>query len=338
MPNITMQMIAEMTGVSLKTVSRVVNKEPGVSPGTREKVEAVIRQLDYQPNPSARGLASARSFLIALLYDNPSTAYIISLQNGALAACREHNYGLLIDPCDHHDEGLVSGVKSLARRSRVDGMLLTPPLCDMDELLDMLDERGLKYVRISPLEHNDRSPFVYADEFQAAYRMTEYLISQGHSRIGLITGHPHRSGTEMRLKGYSKAIEDTSLELDPELIVPGDYTFESGESGARKLLRLPNRPTAIFASNDYMAAGVMKVANQLKIRVPYGLSVSGYDDSPVARHIWPPLTTIKHPVEQVAEQAARQLIQHLNDESPDFSPDSIHSHLVVRESTGPLPD
>jgi LacI family transcriptional regulator len=338
MPNITMQMIAEMTGVSLKTVSRVVNKEPGVSPATREKVEAVIRQLDYQPNPSARGLASARSFLIALLYDNPSTAYIISLQNGALAACREHNYGLLIDPCDHHDEDLVSGVKSLARRSRVDGMLLTPPLCDMEELLDMLDERGLKYVRISPLEHNDRSPFVYADEFQAAYRMTEYLISQGHSRIGLVTGHPHRSGTEMRLKGYTRAIEDASMELDPELIIPGDYTFESGESAARKLLRMTNRPTAIFASNDYMASGVLKVAQQMKLRVPYDLSVSGYDDAPLAGRLWPRLTTVRHPVEQVCREAAELLIRELKGETASFDPNVIHSELVIRESTGPLVD
>ena len=338
MPNITMQMIAEMTGVSLKTVSRVVNKEPGVSPGTREKVEAVIRQLDYQPNPSARGLASARSFLIALLYDNPSTAYIISLQNGALAACREHNYGLLIDPCDHNDDDLVSGVNSLARRSRVDGMLLTPPLCDMEELLDMLDERGLKYVRISPLEHNDRSPFVFADEFQAAYRMTEYLISQGHSRIGLITGHPHRSGTEMRLKGYTRAIEDASVELDSDLIVPGDYTFESGELGARKLLRMPDRPTAIFASNDYMASGVLKVAQQMKLRVPYDLSVSGYDDAPLAGRLWPRLTTVRHPVEQVCREATELLIRQLKGETATFDPDVIHSELVIRESTGPLVD
>ena len=338
MPNITMQMIAEMTGVSLKTVSRVVNRESGVKQATREKVEAVIKQLDYQPNPSARGLASARSFLIALLYDNPSTAYIIGLQNGALAACRDHNYGLLIDPCNHLDQDLVNDVRSLARRSRVDGMLLTPPLCDMENLLDMLDERELKYVRISPLEKNDRSPFVYADEFQAAYKMTEYLISQGHSRIGLVTGHPHRSGTEMRLQGYSKAIEDNALHLDPELIIPGDYTFESGEAGARKLLRLQNRPTAIFASNDYMASGVLKVAQQMKLRVPYDLSVAGYDDAPLAQRLWPRLTTVRHPVEQVCREAAELLIRHLNDEPAVFDPDTIHSELVIRESTGPLVD
>lgn len=338
MPNVTMQMIAEMTGVSLKTVSRVVNKESGVNKNTRERIEAAIEQLDYQPNPSARGLAAARSFLIALLYDNPSTAYIIALQNGALDACREYNYGLMIDPCDHQDENLIDGVRMLSRRSRIDGLLLTPPLCDMEDLLDMLDERGLKYVRISPLEANDRSPYVYADEFQAAYRMTEYLISQGHDRIALITGHPHRSGTEMRLKGYKQAIEDNSLALRPEYIVPGNYTFESGESGARKLLRMDKRPTAIFASNDYMASGVLKVAAQMKLRVPYDLSVAGYDDAPLSKRLWPRLTTVHHPVEQVSREAAKLLIHHLNGDPTEFEPDKIHSELVIRESTGLLLD
>jgi LacI family transcriptional regulator len=338
MPNITMQMIAEMTGVSLKTVSRVVNKESGVSQAPREKVETVIRQVDFQPNPSARGLAAARSFLIALLYDNPSTAYIIGLQDGALAACREHNFGLLIDPCNHMDEDLVNDVRSLARRSRVDGLLLSPPLCDMEELLDMLDERGLKYVRISPLDRNDRSPFVYADEFEAAYKMTEYLVSQGHIRIGFVTGHPHRSGTEMRLDGYTSAMTDNALEVDPGLVIPGDYTFESGEAAARKLLRMEDRPTAIFASNDYMAAGVLKVANQMKLRIPYDLSVAGYDDAPLAQRMWPRLTTVRHPVAQVCSEATELLISYLNGETPEFDADTIHSELVIRESTGPLVD
>ena len=338
MPNITMQMIADVAGVSLKTVSRVVNQESGVNSKTREKVKAIIERLDYHPNLSARGLAAARSYLVALLYDNPSTAYIIGLQNGALASCRKNKFGLLIHPCNHKDEDLCENIKLMARQNRIDGLLLTPPLCDMEDLLDMLDERKLKYVRISPLEQNDRSPFVYADEFQAAYTMTEYLISQGHRRIGFITGHPHRSGTEMRLKGYKQAIESNHLRLDPSIIIPGDYTFESGESGARKLLNSEDRPTAIFACNDYMAAGVLKVASQLKIRVPYDLSISGYDDAPMAQRLWPRLTTIKHPVEQVCMQATALLISYLKDEEASFSPDSIHSELVVRESTGPLLD
>jgi LacI family transcriptional regulator len=331
-----MQKVAEIAGVSMKTVSRVVNKEAGVRQQTRDKVMAVIEQLDFQPNPAARGLAAARSFLVALLYDNPSTAYITGLQNGSLKSCRENGYGLLIHPCDHQDPDLCSNVRQMVRQTRVDGMILTPPLCDMEEVLDMLDERGLAYVRISPMETDDRSPLVYADEFQAAYRMTEYLVSQGHTRIGFITGHPHRSGTVRRLAGYRKAIMDNHLEVDPELIVEGRYTFESGEAGARRLLRLTERPTAVFASNDYMAAGVMKVANQMRIRVPYDLSVSGYDDAPLAHHIWPPLTTIRHPVDQVAEQAANLLIRHIRGEPAEFVPESIQSELVVRESTGPL--
>jgi LacI family transcriptional regulator len=338
MPNVTMQMIADIAGVSMKTVSRVVNAESGVNPKTREKVSAVIEQLEYQPNPAARGLAAARSFLIALLYDNPSTAYIIGLQNGALAPCREHKFSLLIHPCNHQAEDLVQNIKLMVRQSRVEGLLLSPPLCDMEDLLDMLDERKLKYVRISPLDKNNRSPFVYADEFQAAYTMTEYLISQGHRRIGFITGHPHRSGTEMRLKGYKQAIEDHEVSLDPSIIIPGDYTFESGESGARKLLHSKNRPTAIFASNDYMAAGVLKIASQMKIRVPYDLSISGYDDAPLSQRLWPRLTTIKHPVAQISSQATALLIKYLQNEPTTFSPDSIHSELVVRESTGPLLD
>jgi len=338
MPNVTMQMIAEMTGVSLKTVSRVVNKESGVSPSTRERVEAMIEQLDYQPNPSARGLASSRSFLVGLLYDNPSTAYIISLQTGALAACKERNYGLLIDPCSYQNPNLVGEVRTLARRSRVDGLLLTPPLCDMEALLEMLDERDLAYVRISPLEHNDRSPFVYADEQQAAYRMTEYLISQGHTEIGFITGHPNRSGTEMRLAGYRQALQDNAIQEDPSLVIEGNYTFESGETGARRLLRRDRRPTAIFASNDYMASGVLKVAQQMKLRIPYDLSIAGYDDAPLAQRLWPRLTTIKHPVERVSREATELLIRHLRGEPCEFDPSVIHSELVIRESTGPFLD
>ena len=338
MPNITMQMIADLAGVSLKTVSRVVNREKGVRSETRERVEAIIKETEYEPNPSARGLASARSWLIALLYDNPSTAYIIALQNGALAGCRDHGYSLLIHPCDHLDDDLVGKIRTLARQSRLDGLLLTPPLCDMTGLLDMLDERGLKYVRISPLEHSSRSPFVYADELQAAYRMTEYLISQGHTRIGMITGYPHRSGTEMRLKGYRQALADNHIEPDEELIVPGDYTFESGEAGARRLLRGPGRPTAIFASNDYMASGVLKVATQMRLRVPYDLSVAGYDDAPLARRLWPRLTTVRHPVEQVCREATELLIADLKGDPTGFDPNTIHSELVIRESTGPLVD
>jgi LacI family transcriptional regulator len=333
-----MQNVADVAGVSLKTVSRVVNKEGGVKVETREKVRRVIEELDYQPNPSARNLASARSYLVGLMYDNPNSAYIIGLQNGALRTCRRHGFELLIHPCNHRDEDLVQKIRAMARKSRVDGLMLSPPLCDMEALLGMLDERGLAYVRISPLEQNQRSPFVYADEYQSAYKMTNYLITQGHYRIGFITGHPNRSGTEMRLKGYKHALRDNAIDFDESIVEEGLYTFESGEAGARRLLRSKQRPTAIFASNDLMAAGVLKVAHQMRLRMPYELSVCGYDDAPLAERTWPRLTTIRHPVEQVAEQATSLLIRKLNGEPAAFDPELIQSELVIRESTGPLMD
>jgi LacI family transcriptional regulator len=272
------------------------------------------------------------------MYDNPNSAYIIGLQNGALRTCRTHNFELLIHPCNHQDENLVQQIRSMARHSRVDGLILSPPLCDMDDLLDMLDARDLAYVRISPLNQNDRSPIVYADEYQAAYKMTTYLVSQGHQRIGFITGHPNRSGTLMRLKGYRQALQDNAIEYEDLLVEEGLYTFESGEAGARRLLRSGKRPTAIFASNDLMAAGVLKVAHQMRIRMPYELSVCGYDDAPLAKRTWPRLTTVRHPVEQIAAQATSMLIQKLKGEAAEFDPGLIHSELVVRESTGPLMD
>jgi LacI family transcriptional regulator len=208
----------------------------------------------------------------------------------------------------------------------------------MEELLNMLDERELDYVRISPLERNERSPFVYADEFEAAYKMTAYLVSQGHYRIGFITGHPNRSGTVMRLKGYRRALQDNAIDYEDSLVEEGLYTFESGEAGARRLLRSEQRPTAIFASNDLMAAGVLKVAHQMKFRMPYDLSVCGYDDAPLAERTWPRLTTVRHPVEQIAEQAVSLLIRKLHGKPAEFNPALIHSELIIRESTGPLMD
>lgn len=338
MPNITMQYVAKVAGVSLKTVSRVVNNEGGVKQATRDRVRQVIEELDYQPNPSARNLASARSFLVGLMYDNPNSAYIIGLQNGALKACRRHNFELLIHPCNHQDESLVQTIRAMARQSRVDGLILSPPLCDMVEILDMLDARNLGYVRISPLDQNERSPIAYSDECRAAHKMTTYLISQGHYRIGFITGHPNRSGTVMRLEGYRQALQDNAIGYDDSLVEKGLYTFESGEAGARRLLRSKQRPTAIFASNDLMAAGVLKVAHQMKIRMPYELSVCGYDDAPLAERTWPRLTTVRHPVEQIAEYATALLIQKLKGETVEYDPDAIHSELVIRESTGPLMD
>ncbi len=336
MKKMTMQDVAERAGVSSKTVSRVINNEPRVSDSTRKKIQQVIDELDFQPNKSAQSLAADRSLLLGLLYDNPSSAYIINLQAGVLDACNEFGYGLVIHPCENNSPDLLSKLRNLLASSRVDGLVLTPPMTENRQLIDFLDSNSIPYVLITPLNLEQSCPLVSIDDVQAARQSIQHLIDFGHKRIGLILGARERSGTEMRLSGYQQALEENNISFDESLVVQGDFTFQSGVTAGLQLLRQPQPPTAIFATNDYMAAGVMKVASQLRISIPYELSVCGFDDTPVARYMTPTLTTVRHPVEQLAQHAGELLIRKLKKHLERSESEELHSELIVRESTGPV--
>lgn len=336
MNTVTMQDVANLAGVSSKTVSRVINNEPRVSPATREKINKVIDELNFQPNKSAQSLAAHRSLLLGLFYDNPSHAYITGLQDGVLKACDHFGYGLVIHPCDHLDEDLIAKLSQLIGSTRMDGLVLTPPLTENLALLEFLDESNKPYVLISPLDQAQSNPLVFVDDVAAATQVTQFLIDHGHRRIGFVQGVRQRSGTEMRYTGYQQALQDNGIAFDSNLVIAGDFTFESGEQAAQKLLRLDKPPSAIFASNDYMAAGVLKAASQLRISVPYELSVCGFDDSPIACFLTPTLTTVKHPVACLAENAGELLIRDLKKYVDPYEPMDIRSELIVRESTGPV--
>lgn len=331
-----MQDVAVRAGVSTKTVSRVVNKEPRVNPETRKKIQKIIDELNFEPNQSAQSLAASRSLLLGLVYDNPSHAYITGLQDGVLKACNHFGYGLVIHPCDHEDPDLVKHLRRLVARTRMDGLILTPPLTENNQLLKFLEENKTPFTLISPLEQSESKPHVGTNDVEAARQVTQYLIEQGHRRIGFILGVRQRSGSEMRFEGYQQALRDSGIEFDDALVAQGKFTFESGEAAAQQLLRLADPPSAIFASNDYMAAGVLKAASQLRIAVPYELSVCGFDDSPIATYLTPTLTTVRHPVSLLAERGAEQLIKRLKkiDEVSDES--EIRSEFIVRASSGPL--
>ncbi|MGB2271604.1 MAG: LacI family DNA-binding transcriptional regulator [Pseudomonadales bacterium] len=336
MNKVTMQDVADLAGVSLKTVSRVVNNEPKVRSDTREKIQKIINELNFQPNKSAQSLAADRSLLMGLLYDNPSSAYITQLQAGVLAACNSHGYGLVIHPCDNEDDALLSNLQVLLASSRMDGVILTPPLTENTVLLDYFNDNNIPFVLISPLDQEQSTSLVYTDDTLAAKQSVQHLIDFGHKRIGFILGARQRSGSEMRFLGYKEALEENNIAFDSALVVDGDFTFESGELAAQQLLRLDVPPTAIFASNDYMAAGVMKAAIHLSISVPYELSVCGFDDLPVARYLTPTLTTVQHPVSLLAENAGKLLIKQLKKYTDELKLEEVHAKLVVRESTGPL--
>ena len=334
---ITINDVAEHAGVSKKTISRVLNNELNVSIDTKTKVLRSFQLLGYRPNPQARGLASNQSFLIGLLYDNPNKSYVTDNQIGALESCQKDGYNLVIYPEDYESSDLLDRLTSILTNSFLDGLILTPPFSDMLPLLNLLEQMKVQYVRIGPTINFDRSPCVISNDLDAAYQMTRYLISLGHTKIGFIKGHPDHSVSSLRLAGYQKALEEVSISVVPELIQQGYFTFRSGEDCGRKLLNLENRPTAIFASNDYIAAGVLKVANQMNISIPHQLSVCGFDDAPISRYIWPSLTTIKQPIRTMGAEAAKLLIKQIKDRHLQHTVIKFEDELIVRESSAPVP-
>ncbi|TGE76654.1 transcriptional regulator [Pseudoalteromonas sp. KS88] len=333
MKKVTINSVASYAGVSKKTVSRVLNNEPNVSDATREKVLKVFKELDYTPNPIARGLAQNRSFIIGCIYDNPSKSYITRVQTGALAACQENNYNLLIHPCDMRGDALISNIEQLLQSSRLDGLVLTPPFSDFKELVDFLKTKKVPYARVASAVLDDESISVRSNDEQGAFEITEHLISLGHKSIAFIKGHPDHSATEQRFKGYLRALDTHGVEFNEGLVEEGNFSYHSGVDSARSILDLTPRPTAVFASNDYMAAAVLKLATQRQLTVPDDISIAGFDNAPIARHIWPGLTTIAQPVEDMTKQAVTKLIESIAQPEEKPYQVTLEARLITREST-----
>ena len=341
MRSATMRDVAKRARVSLKTVSRVINHEPSVLETTRKRVEQAVAELNYQPDQSARSLRSAQSYALGMVYDNPNAYYVISMQNGVLSVCRESGFGLHIHPCDSNSPKLAEELRDLVQRSRLAGLVLAPPMSERMELIRFLAAHKIKFVRIISAAEDPRDgyPCVFVDDRDAAYAVTEHLIHLGHQRIGFLWGgKAHRSSPE-RFKGYEDALKHYGIAIEKALIVEGDYSFDDGFRGARKLLALKNPPTAIFGSNDEIAAGVLAAAKSANMNVPYDLSIAGFEDSPFSRQCWPALTTAKQATEDIARRATQRLIAELkraghashSTQNVGFSP-----QLVIRGSTAPV--
>ena len=323
--------VARRAGVSMKTVSRVMNNEPSVSDKTRKKVKEAARALNYTPNLAARGLASSKSYLLAMLYDIPSPGYVINIQKGATQACREHNYHLVVEPLDTNEDNVVDDIEDLLGHLRVDGVILAPPLCDNAQVVQLLNRRNIPYIPIAPSEMHTENSTVKMDDLRAAQEMTEYLIQLGHTKIGFVKGHPDHSASELRFEGFRIAMEQAGLKVNSDWIADGDFTFKSGVEAGEILLSLSDRPMAIFASNDDTAAGIMASAGRLGLKVPEDLSVAGFDDTVLARSVWPRLTTIRQPVQDMGYKAAKLLLsKEKNSGGQVFS---LGHSLIKREST-----
>jgi len=299
--------VAQAAGVSMKTVSRVLNGEPGVREDTRQRVEEVARALNYRPDPSARRLAGRRSYLVGFVYDNPSANYLMELIAGVVQACQELHYGMLVQPVSFRRPDFVQAIEELVAFSQLDGLILTPPLTDSDALLERLRARGIAFSCVSPKDC-DNNIGVTLDERHAVQEIVGLLIGNGHRRIGHIKGHPAHGASEWRLDGYRDALQAAGLPFDPALVVPGEFSFDSGVSAAQQLLDLADPPTAIFAANDDMATGVFSVVQERGLRIPQDISICGFDDMPVSRQIFPPLTTIHQPAREMGRVVTTELI------------------------------
>ena len=304
----TIDDVAALAGVSIKTVSRVLNDEPSVRPDTRGRVEEAMAALNYQPSLPARSLAGRRSNLIGLVYENPSANYVFDVQSGAMARCREGKLRLFIQSCNGLGDQLIGEVLAMIEQTHVDGLVVTPPLSANRALIALLERQGLPFVRIGPDEEDFDSPAVVIDDRAAAAAMADYLIDLGHERIGFIVGHPEHRSSHLRKEGYRSAFEARGLGAPDDLTEQGYNTAASGREAALLLLRRADRPTAIFASNDDMAAGVVLAAHELGLEVPRDLSVAGYDDTQLARIVWPTLTTIHQPTYNMSHCATGLLI------------------------------
>ncbi len=332
----TINDIARMAGVSKKTVSRVINRSPLLNEDTRAKVDAVIQKAGYIPNPQARALALRRNFLIALVHDNPNAQMVLGMQTGLLQVLAGTEYELLVRPVDRGSPTIVEDLRQFLERQRLHGIVLLPPISENDALAALCQDLGCRYVRMGSAQLDIPERMVGSNDRDVVREAAAYLIAQGHRRIGFVSGpRGFRSAFERRA-GLDAALSAAGLQLPDELIAEGTYRFESGVAAGNRLLDARPRPTAIFSSNDEMAAGVLHAARSRGLDVPGDLSIVGFDDTSIASHLWPPLTTIRWPIADMARAAAHKLLADTPDADPDAArPSTFPSALIQRASVAP---
>jgi len=333
----TINDVARIAGVSKRTVSRVINNSPMVNQATRDKINAVIKELDYAPSPQARGLAFSRSYLMGLIYDDPNALSIHAIQRGILNICLDKGYELIVRPFDHQSATLAERVIHFIQRSKLDGVILLPPLSADEGLVAALRAGGYNYVRIGNVAFDALPHLVYAADRESMADLSDYLVSLGHRNIAVIAGPPSRIATTERLEGFQQGLMARGVTLRDDDILIGDFTYDAGVRLGTKLLSRESPPTAIFALNDEMAAGVLQAARKLGLDVPGDVSVAGYDDSPLATKIYPALTTFHRPNARLAEQAVQKLLQQigLTDDEVEIE-GCFRPELILRQSTGPV--
>jgi len=330
----TINDVARLSGVSKKTVSRVINKSPLLGQATREKVEAVIAELGFTPNLQARALAMGRNFLIGLIHDNPNAQMVLGVQEGILDTIRSTEFALVVRPVDRHSPTLFDDIRRFIEQQRLYGVMLLPPLSERDDIAELCRDLGCTVVRMGSARLDDDEHLVASNDRQAVSEAVAWLVELGHRRIGFVAGPEGFRSAQERELGFMDGLANAGLTPDPAIMTRGTYRFESGRAAGAQLLEAVQPPTAVFSSNDEMAAGVLHAARERDLNVPDDLSIIGFDDTATAAHIWPPLTTVRWPIRAMARSAAAKLIRPATAAS---EPSFFLSDLVRRASATAYP-
>ena len=293
------------------TVSRVMTDPLKVGEETRNRIKEIMERMNYLPNRSARMLSGAKQLHIGLLYNLPRSSYIVDFLLGALDHASVLDVQLVSRGCRL---GVDAGDILLAMsRSGIDALILTAPFCDSPPLLDIVRGLDIPTLLVSTDNKDIEASAIFIDERAAAFEMTKHLISLGHERIGFILGEPTLAASQVRLEGFKSALSAAGIAFDPQLVAQGHFTYRSGLSATEELLILEKPPTAIFASNDDMAAAAIMTAHRLGFDVPKQLTICGFDDSWIATMIYPELTTIQQPIHEMAIKGLSLIVDQVQE-------------------------
>lgn len=334
----TLQDVAQLAGVSPMTASRVVNRESTVGPEKRDLVLAAIRELNYSPSRAARSLTGAETHRIAVVYSNPSSGYMSEFLLGVLEESSRAAMQLTVEKVSESDT--VEEVLERLQQGASNGVVLPPPLCEWQQLVDGLLSARIPMVAVATGHAMIHAPSIRIDNQLAARELTQHLLDHGHRRFGFISGHPNQTVSAQRFEGFLAALQDAGISRASVQVEQGYFTYRSGLEAAGRILANKTRPTAIFAANDDMAAATSTLAHRMGLDVPKDISIVGFDDTPIATSVWPALTTIHQPIAEMARTAVDCLIQQLQRKRRGWTlpPQTIVPHrLCIRESTGPRP-
>jgi LacI family transcriptional regulator len=334
--NSTIDDVATAAGVARVTVSRVLNKADNVRPETRERVLRAVESLGYSVNHQARALASGIERQVMLIHAHsperePNSYYHAGLELGALRACSSLGVDLITRAIDPDGGDASRFLISIIERDRPTGIVLTPPLSDDLELVESARRARVRVVAISAGEQaRQHVSAVGIDEFSGGRALGEHLVALGHRRFGFVKGPPDHRSAALRYDGFLEALR--AADVDPEpWTATGGFTFKSGVEAAERLLREDDRVTALACANDDMAAGAMFALHRAGLEIPAAMSVTGFDDTPMSEIVWPPLTTVRQPIQYFAERAVHMLLEDQAGATARY--ETIEHRLVIRQST-----